>query len=220
MNTPATDSALLATDDVNRVEVSATTLRYPVPGLRQRLRLETTTWHDNVEMLVDIPGSVRSRDSYADLLGRLSVVHESLEDLLSAPMFEPGWRGVGLDIAAHRRAHFLAADLSDLGRRGVTGALRFAPLATFGQALGCLYVLEGSALGGPTVARLVQAALGEVPVAFLTGQGRHGLVLWRAICDALERFDAHSRDGDEVVAGACQTFAAFADHLTSPAPPP
>jgi heme oxygenase (biliverdin-IX-beta and delta-forming) len=100
----------------------------------------------------------------------------------------------------------------------VTGAVRLAQWATFGQALGCLYVLDGSALGGPTVARLVRAEIGEVPTTFLTGEGRHGSVLWRATCNALGRFDAQSSASDEVVDGACQTFAVFAEQLTALVP--
>jgi heme oxygenase (biliverdin-IX-beta and delta-forming) len=186
-------------------------------GLRRRLRSETATLHDEVEALIDVPGSIRSRGSYVAMLGRFFAVHQSLEDLLAVRGFEQRWRRVGLDLDAHRRAHLLAADLSDLGHQGVTAAVALPPLRTFGQALGCLYVLEGSALGGPTVASLVRAAIGEVPMRFLTGENRPGLVLWRAMCDALGHFDARSREGDEVVTGACQTFALFADQLTPPA---
>jgi heme oxygenase len=205
---------LLAATAVTGVEVPAAAVSCPGEGLRERLRVETAEWHDKVEAVADVPGSVRSRDSYFDFLGRLYVVHACFESVLSARMFEPGWRGVGLNIAAHGRAHLLADDLSGMGYPGVTCSVRLAPPVTFGQALGCLYVLEGSALGGPTVARLVRAVIGEVPTAFLTGRGRQGVKLWRAVCEALRAFDAQSGDCDEVVAGACQTFAVFAEHLS------
>jgi heme oxygenase len=88
----------------------------------------------------------------------------------------------------------------------------------FGHALGCLYVLEGSSLGGRTVARIVRATLGEVPMTFLTGDGRSDPVPWLSLCNALARFEARGGDGGAVVSGACGIFAAFADHLNRRAP--
>jgi heme oxygenase (biliverdin-IX-beta and delta-forming) len=87
-------------------------------------------------------------------------------------------------------------------------------LATFGHALGCLYVLEGSALGGPVIAGIVQARIGEVPASFLTGKGRTHRRAWPALLGSLRRFDVQGGDGDAVVAGASDTFAAFAEHLS------
>jgi heme oxygenase len=79
----------------NTSEYGAAAGRRPASGLLERLRFETGIWHDRVEAVVDVSGSVRSRDSYADFLLRLSVVHESLENLLGARVFEPNWRGSG-----------------------------------------------------------------------------------------------------------------------------
>ena len=116
-------------------------------------------------------------------------------------------------IADHCRAGLLVADLAELG---VTPTARseLPPFPCFGHALGCLYVLEGSALGGRIVAGMVRAAIGEVPTAFLTGQGRGHQ--WPAVRSALRCFDAQGGDGDAVVAGAVSTFAVFARQLAWP----
>jgi heme oxygenase (biliverdin-IX-beta and delta-forming) len=86
-------------------------------------------------------------------------------------------------------------------------------LSTFGHALGCLYVLQGSYLGGRTIADAVQATISEAPTSFLAGHGQSHPAPWASVCSALALFDAQRGDGDAVVSPACATFAAFADHL-------
>jgi heme oxygenase (biliverdin-IX-beta and delta-forming) len=186
--------------------------------LRVRLRTETAEWHDHVESVADLPGSISTRDEYVSMLSRLYQLHSPLEAELAAPRFRRGWRSVGVEMSVHRRAHLLADDLMGLGATTPTRSPATAPWATFARALGCLYVLEGSALGGRTVAQFVRAAIGEVPMTFLTGNGRSSPSPWLSVCSALTRFEASGGDGDAVVSGACDTFAVFADHLGRYAP--
>lgn len=183
-------------------------------GLPERLRAETADWHEKVEAAADIAGRVRTRADYVGFLSRLGGLHTSFEAHLSAEPWSRDWAGVGVDIAAHCRAGLVVADLNELGMASMATPV-LQPFPSFGQALGCLYVLEGSALGGRIVARAVRTVLGAVPTAFLTGQGR--LHQWPAVRNALRRFDAQGGDGDEVVAGAVSTFAVFAGHLAEPA---
>ena len=170
----------------------------PATGLRERLRTETAQWHVRVEEAADVSHLMRTRDDYFGLLGRLFALHSGFESCLNAEVFGASWRAVGLDITRHGRAHLLAADISALAAemnveppitelgpgiiglrpetnrmgpaRPVAGTVRRASVPTFGHAIGCLYVLEGSALGGRTVAGIVRAAVGEVPTTFLSGE--------------------------------------------------
>lgn len=185
--------------------------------LRGRLRAETAEWHDQVEVVAD-PGSIRTHDEYVEFLSRLHELHACFEGHLAAAWLHDAWRRVGVDMAAHRRANLLAADLAELGAPAPAGALTSVPFATFGHALGGLYVLEGSSLGGRTVAHIVRAALGDVPTTFLTGGGRSHPAPWLSTCNALACFEARGGDGDAVVSGACDIFAAFADHLNPEGP--
>jgi heme oxygenase len=194
--------------------VAAVAARGGTSALPERLRAETSQWHQKVEAVTDIPGRVRTRDGYVALLSRLSGLHAGLEAQLCAPTWDGAWLGVGLDIAAHRRVGLLVADLDALGVRP-TVATEQPPFPGFGQALGCLYVLEGSALGGRVVAGMVRAAIGEVPTAFLSGRGRGHQ--WPALRGALRRFDVQGGDTNAVVAGALSTFEEFARQLAGPA---
>ena len=182
-------------------------------GLPERLRVETADWHRKVETLADIPGRIRTRDDYIDLLGAFRQLHGGLEDQLSAPSWNRAWVNVGVDIAAHCRAGLLAEDLDDLGApTAVAPATK--PFPCFGQALGCLYVLEGSAIGGRIVAGMVHDLIGAVPTAFLSGRGRGNQ--WPAVRNSLRRFAAQGGDDDAVVAGALSTFELFARQFAAP----
>jgi heme oxygenase len=91
-------------------------------------------------------------------------------------------------------------------------------LTSFGHALGCLYVLEGSSLGGRIVAGVIRSAIGEVPTTFFDGACRNHPAPWRAVSAALRRFEAYGTPGD-VLVGARETFLAFGGHLAGLAPP-
>jgi len=198
---------------VGGISVAAVPARGGTDGLLERLRAQTARWHEKVEATADIPGRVHTRADYVDLLGSLAGLHIGLEAQLSAQVWDRAWVGVGVDIAAHCRAGLVVDDLEKLG---VTpGASTVQPsFPCFGQALGCLYVLEGSSLGGRIVAGMVCAAIGEVPTAFLTGRGRGQQ--WPVVRRALRCFQTQGGDGDAVVDGAVSAFAVFARHLAVP----
>lgn len=186
--------------------------------LPERLRRETAACHREVEAAADIAVTVRTRADYVELLLRFHALHDGLEELMAAEVWASGWADVGVRIDDYRRTDQLGADLDALG--GVTPARPISrpSFATFSEVLGCLYVLEGSALGGRVVAGIVRAAVGEVPVAFLTGIGRPQAAPWAGVRRALRRFDDQGGDGDGVLTGARATFAVFGDHLNRDLP--
>ena len=95
------------------------------------------------------------------------------------------------------------------------------PLASLASGLGCLYVLEGSTLGGRIIARRARAALGdELPVTFFTSANRLDPgAEWRTFQAALDAWwsSADEHAGGEVVAAANQTFRALQARLDSAA---
>ena len=88
----------------------------------------------------------------------------------------------------------------------MSSAAAAVPPRGFGEAVGCLYVLEGSALGGRVVARMLRARLGDIPTTFLLDcaaePGR-----WRRVRKALQ--SVPTADHPQVLRGADGTFAGF-----------
>lgn len=185
-------------------------------GLPRWLREETADLHRYVEDAVGLPESVQNRDDYLDLLGRFLGLHGPLEERLAATVWRQSWTEIGIEIGRHRRAHLLADDLRALGAAAAQSRrAHLPPLRTFGEALGCLYVLEGSSLGGRVLAPAIVSVVGDVPVRFLVGdRGQPGP--WQDVRAALRRV-APER-ADEVLLGARETFGVFATHLSGHAP--
>ena len=106
----------------------------------------------------------------------------------------PGWR---------RRTPMLAADLTALGEI-MPDPLHFVLPAGRAAALGALYVVEGSRLGGVMLARRVGDAL---PGAYLNA--RHERGEWRALLAAIDA-DVGEDSVAEAIAGAHAAFALYA----------
>jgi heme oxygenase len=85
-------------------------------------------------------------------------------------------------------------------------------LRTSGHGFGCLYVLEGSALGGRVISKRVKQTLGLGPAtggAYFHGLGRHTASHWSDFLTALNMIPANSAMGADAEAGAIATFLAF-----------
>ena len=182
-------------------------------GLLERLRRETSGLHRQVEEMTDLPGSVSTREDYVDLLGRLHGFHTAVEARLADPSWATGWLDLGIALPAHKRAHLLAGELVSFGARPTTAAVRLPSLDNLGQALGCLYVVEGSSLGGRVLAPAFRAALGDVPTGFFDSDERMHPHPWRSVLAGLRKYDETAGSADDVVVGAQGTFLAFGQHL-------
>ena len=185
----------------------------PTEELRERLRRETSGLHRNVEEMTDLPGSISTREDYVELLRRLHGFHTAVEARLADPSLATGWLDLGIALPAHRRAHLLSEDLLSLGALPKKAPARLPGLDNIGQALGCLYVVEGSSLGGRVLAPAFRVALGDVPTGFFDSDERMHPHPWRSVMAGLRKFDVAAGSADDVVLGAQRTFLAFGRHL-------
>jgi heme oxygenase (biliverdin-IX-beta and delta-forming) len=174
--------------------------------LRQRLRSETRPWHDAVEKSLDLTASGPSPERYRFVLRVFHGFYRPIEAAL--PLFAPGQSFDGQD---RRKAASAAADLADLGDAGPWPLCDdLPPLDTLARQVGCLYVVEGSTLGGQHIYRHVAGPLGLTPTRggrFFHGYGPDTGPRWNAFLQYLTGFE---NQADEVVGSACETFARFA----------
>ena len=86
-------------------------------------------------------------------------------------------------------------------------------MATTAELIGCLYVLEGAALGGQVLARSLGSRWQLTPstgVAFFYGDGPVATKRrWALVLDWLERAGRAGTDARAAVAGASATFLAL-----------
>lgn len=108
----------------------------------------------------------------------------------------------GLDFAARRRSSRLELDLLGLnGAPGDTPDQPFAPLADAGEALGLLYVLEGSTLGGAVIRKALLARGQDMNgLSFFSPYGEATGSMWRAFVGVLEAYGETGPEQTEAMA--------------------
>lgn len=176
----------------------------------QPLRQATAARHDEIENLLQLD-RIASRDRLVQVLQVFDAFLHDWEPRIAKAL--PPQAGEWFE--RHRRGPWAAQDLKALGAPRLPRAP--APdiaLDSPAQALGSLYVIEGSALGGKIIARHLHAALGldeATGARFFSGRGEHTGRVWREYGQWLA---AGVPAGDpSVVAQCCEaadrTFAAL-----------
>jgi heme oxygenase len=183
------------------VDESATTT-----SLRLRLRDGTSELHRRVEARLDLLTPSLTPERYRRILAALYGYYEPLEQRLGLiATTQP------FGLALRTRAPNLVDDLAWLG----LSADRIARLPRCTElprvddvqdAAGCLYVVEGAALGGVVVTRALGPRLGSTPERggrFFADAGSNVLQRWSSVVAWL---DALPGRGDAVLAAARATF--------------
>lgn len=175
-------------------------------GLHARLRAATGPAHAALERDLDWQARVATLTGYRGLLARLHGFHAAWEPAIGAALADAAF------LDPRRRLALLAEDLAGLGLPpAAIDALPRpspAPIADAASALGALYVLEGSTLGGRVIARHVARVHGaDAPCAYYRAHGSRGGAMWTAFRG---RLDAVPEAGAPAAAAAAvATFEAL-----------
>lgn len=181
-------------------------------SLHVRLRTATAAAHADLERALALLDPPPSRTRLVTLLQRFHAFHRAWEPALANRLQDPAFT------APRRR---LALIEHDLRRLGVPSkAIGREPdcseaadlCATFDGALGSLYVMEGSTLGGRVIARRLDGtdAWPEGGLRYFDPHGEHTGARWR---ETLERIETASADPEAVVASAVRTFERLREAL-------
>jgi heme oxygenase (biliverdin-IX-beta and delta-forming) len=194
---------------------------------RRALQAATMPAHERLHANAMFAALLRgdmTRPAYRRLLLRLLGLHEPIETSLDRLSADPllAWRGTSLGISRTAR---LRADLAALGvgQPEIDAAPRaqalLPPLADPASALGCAWVVEGSALGGRVMSAKIKGTLqltreAEGHAFFSADPGQPAR--WRGCCEALEACSARPDGLPAMVRAATATFAAFETWLDVP----
>jgi heme oxygenase (biliverdin-IX-beta and delta-forming) len=203
----APDRTAAGTEDGDRVADDVDVLR--------RLRTETAAEHQAVEESLDLLSPDLSRDRLVDVLTRMHGFWQAAEADLD------GWADAHpadaerVDWAARHRSDLFAADLAALGAAPADPAdgPELPAVPDTDAALGRLYVLEGSSLGGVFIDR----HLATLPQLAATGRmscfspyGERTGAMWHAFRTVTRARVAAGGDAGRLVDAARQTFGALA----------
>jgi heme oxygenase len=185
------------------------------------LKTETTESHAGLEASMDVFRKVKSVEDYRSLLSRFFTLYEPLEARLAGAM---QWESAGWNFMERRKTLWLRQDLETLGVSAAEWESwarcdQLPELNDAGAALGSLYVLEGSTLGGQMISRRFQQTLGIAPTtggAFFHGYGEETGRNWRAFGQWAETQNVEAKGAltQPAVRAARETFDTFAQWLT------
>ena len=185
-------------------------------SLHQRLRAATASSHQGLEDALDWRARVATLPGYRALLARFHGFHAAYEPAIGLALADEAFWG------PRRRFAALAADLAHLGMPDAEIATLPRPSAvTFADeaaAMGALYVLEGSTLGGQVIGRHIGAVHGltQAGLAYYRAHGRQTGVMWNAFRARLDRLSGDPEAEAAALATGTATFDALRIWLCAP----
>jgi heme oxygenase len=187
------------------------------PRILTELKNQTRPQHDSVEgnpFGKAMMAGTMSLEQYKEFLQKFYGFHLSLEQALA----DFNWSEVGIDFDERRKIAFLEQDLRALGLTDADIALLpkaddLPPMKSIEEAVGVMYVMEGSTLGGQIQARQVQKMFGigaENGAAYFSSYGANVGVMWKAYSEAIVRTASDNAAKEAmIIASAKETFAAL-----------
>ena len=182
--------------------------------IMKRLKDETRSSHQATEKQLDLFNRMLTKQEYAWLLGRFWGFYVPIESKIHRVV---GMEELTLNLSARQKKTLLWIDLTSLDWNEPT--IQALPLCddlpvldSIPQALGCLYVLEGSTLGGQIISRHLQERLGITPDnggRFFSSYGPAVGSMWKAFCETVTAYSNSPQIEDTIVDSAIETFAAF-----------
>ncbi|WP_448638221.1 biliverdin-producing heme oxygenase [Geodermatophilus sp. URMC 63] len=179
------------------------------------LRTATAEEHDRVESTLDLMDPHLDRDRLAGVLARLHGFWLAAEAGLDAWARHSPADAAAVDWDRRRRAALYAADLRALGADPEPDERPTLPeVRDTDAALGRLYVMEGSTLGGTFIDRhlaTLPGLAGGPRLRCFSPYGADTGAMWHAFRRVTREHVAGPGDADRVVAAARTTFAVLAD---------
>lgn len=175
--------------------------------IAERLKQATHQAHQSLEgLLIPAMKQVRNTSGYAQLLHLFYGFYHPLEIQLA-----PYGATALPDFAQRRKSDWLLEDLAALGENAenIPLATELPQITNIAQAMGAMYVLEGSTLGGTHIAKMLaqQLQLTEGKgLAFFTGYGPVTGSMWKAFIQTLNAMPFTEAAEAQLFAAANATF--------------
>jgi heme oxygenase (biliverdin-IX-beta and delta-forming) len=186
----------------------------------RRLRTETAAAHRSVEDALDLLSPQLTRTRLVDVLRRMHGFWRAAEAGLDGWALAEPADAERVQWSRRRRSPLFAADLAALGAGPDAVVPQLPPVPDTDAALGRLYVLEGSSLGGVFIDRhlatLPQLA-GAGRLAAFSPYGERTGAMWHAFRTVTRARVAAGGDAGRLVGAARQTFGALAAWCGAPA---
>lgn len=176
----------------------------------EQLKSITKEAHQELEKLVILQiKEIRSDAGYAVLLRNFYTYFGALEASIT-PFIT---NDVLPDFTERRKSANLKQDLADLGA-GVsdidTGTVALPHIGNALEAMGALYVMEGSTMGGGIIVKMLREKCNiNRGLSFFSGYGDNTQAMWQKFTTALNSHISAPGDDMTVINAANETFKKF-----------
>ena len=169
------------------------------------LRARTATLHCGLESGLQIVNRLSDAEKRGPLIAGYSKLHGEAEAALKTHL----WGMADLAFPSRVRSHRIPSRTGSLQQREFLFNPVFPQIRTKAEALGALYVIEGSTLGGKTILKALQSqGISTGDLHFLDPYGKDVGMYWRAFLKVLERETSNDLSAmNECVSGAVKGFA-------------
>ena len=176
--------------------------------LSQDLKLTTENIHRDAEkIMVSWLKRIRTKEDHVAFLNWLYGFYRPMEDRIKTQLT----RDIFPDMDRRSRADYLLRDMEEAGipPPAPEHCSDLPSIDTFGKALGALYVLEGSTLGGRFIAAMLTRQLGsDKSLSYFNSYGMETKGMWRSFKDFLDS-SATTEVREDVLQTAKETFITF-----------
>lgn len=173
-------------------------------SLAKRLKAASAAVHEDVDHSVMAAKPFASREAYERFLRFQYRLHRRVEPLFTDPALQP----LLPDLGERSRLAALEQDFADLGL-AVPADAEFGPALPRAQALGWLYVVEGSNMGAAFLAKeaLKIGLSDEFGARHLAGHPQGRGLHWRNFTAALDAVELTEAEDAAAQAAAADAFA-------------
>ena len=180
--------------------------------LSDKLKEETKQNHQILEKaLVSRLKAIRSVPEYTAMLGLFYGYFGGLETLINKAIDTTQLP----DSKERRKTQAIANDIEELGANTPKKAYGddLPRITNHLDALGALYVIEGSTLGGKIISKMMQQQLelGDKGLSFFLSYGDNTEAMWDSFKDALNTQAKNPEQEAVIIAAANQTFLKFGE---------
>lgn len=197
-----------------------TNLGFPIEiDFLDKLKNHSAAAHKKLENL-SVSTSILCPDmmisDYCHYLSLMYDVHQSTEEIVY-----PILKNSIPDLKERKKTHLIAADLSCLHYNKQESVLIFGKeILSVPFALGILYVIEGSSLGGRFILKNVEKIPGldqQMGVSYFTGYGDKTGSYWKNFLNLLVTYEKQHQCADAIIEGAVYAFDAIYNHFLNTA---
>ncbi len=178
--------------------------------IMEQLKSDTSEAHQSLEkLLIPYIKQTKTVEAYGKLLQMFYRYMKPVEDAIDKhvdagkiPMYD-----------IRRKTGSILDDLNYWGYNTILAPIEDIPaITTYYQALGAMYVFEGSTLGGNVISKILKNNLnkqGPEGFSFYNGYGEHTHAMWGAFTKALNQEELNAEARRELVLAANNTFTKF-----------